>query len=1611
MKLKDLLLLNRERMLPNQMRVRKQIAKKQSRKVSAIVGCLSACVALVLVLSGVLLFLNREQDPADVVLTDALNVVKSIEPSRLGTLGMKVTSNLKVTTTHNIPPAELKARLVIEPKADYSVKKIDSQVYELRFEEDLTANTLYTVSAVYQQATVYRWAFQTETNFCITRVYPENEHHVSLDMPIEVTFSHAEVKGFEEAFEIRPAVEGTFEHYGRTWAFVPSRPLEEATLYTVTIKNTLTGPENALLDENYSFAFTTAPMDSYAYLLYQEQGPADTYLVNERPMAMVIYNNFDFSDASVSVYAIDGPEKYIEAYESYAVNGQISDAIMKLAGESPYETFTAQPIPMEDLYGMYEHAAIIQYPDALPQGYYFAEIKLGGRTFYQMLQSTTYGVYTLSANGKHTVWVNDAMKSEAADGVLVSLDGYKEKETNNQGLVTFSEKTEEAAIRSLTVGDGETPYVTFLNGQIADEELNEQSKYFSYLTTNSHLYRNQDEIGVFGVILPRKSDVKIPKKATLEWDFSEETFPVEIENNGSFTATLPLGNTALTDGNIRLMVGDACLYNTYVYIADYELPKYYVNLTTDRTAYEVGDEIQVTAKVTYMDGTPAPDVSVSIDDRINGITDANGIFQGTIYANSYGEESYVNHLQPEVHSIYCAVEDGTDAHYGDDTQYMVLDRSYLLSGSYENGALSVKADRINVANVPYLNPEQLYDEEAVELLRGGAADLELVGELYQITYNKVLSGSTYDPINHQVVYTWEYEPKEVLADTFELSVSGGVGALDFPDAEEEDANYYVILHEKDRDWTTGLKVYLSEPDEFNSTRAYDIRADKTDLNLGDEVVLSVQTGGEKELVTGGSVLFTAVTGGDSEAFFSETARLTMPFKKAYAPDVRVYGAYFDGTHVYSLGHEYLYYDPSYSKLHLEMEKDQLQYLPGDEVTLDFTLTDQEGNPVSAALNISVMDQGLYLIGGGSLEEPGYGLYQSRAYRSDVYTTLSHRELSVHFDGFGEGGGDGEPGRSDFEDTPYFDTVVTDKKGKATVTFSLSDAITDWKVIARAVSEEGQWANEVFDLRSTQEFFAGITMSDSLKEKDDFTIGVKGDGIKIPVDSECTFKVGLTDDQGEELQTLTATAPKSQYTYLNFGKLPKGIYTVYIQAESGAYSDHVIRTFTVESSKAAVPIYHQQEVGSGLELSLKPLKGTVTLTVMDEQKAFWQKAMTRLASGNGQRVDQVLGRYLAERFYADGAWMNEETLDYATILSYMTYDGVSLLPDSREGDLKLSAKLAAVAPEFCDRELLLNAFDQYLNNRYAARVDVLTAYFGLAALGEPVLSDLQSLCMSAADFSAEEYAYMALGLAYCGDYDTAHYLFETHLKELLAEEGNWIYAQEEDLTGCCALLANRLNLSVSEGLMNYIIETDTETTLLHLELISYLNDHVSETIGENTVTIALGDGTTQTHTYSKVGSLVLFLNEAQASKVRVVNGVGNSHVSYSYVGAPDVLADLGGTSPISTDIPASVVRGEQTVLQLYAVIPEDYDCATLSCTLPAGLRLESGSIDCGNMSYSFEPRYNAREIRETLPSGACTINLVVRGALPGEYVLEPITITHGGDHRHLSTESMVFTVVT
>lgn len=1477
MKLIEILKMGQESVFPNRERILKKVLNHK-KKMVAIWIVIAAIVVGIGSAAAVVGFLSSHQPQKEIIVGGSMNIIESIEGKECSMMNFPIDSSLLIKTNEDVSAKEMKARIKLEPKGEFSVRKMGDCRYTISF-QGLSENTLYNLAAVYNGTVVYRWAFQTQNPFCVLNASPASEGKVSADSPIEITFSHSDVSGFEDAFSISPKVEGAFEHYGRTWGFIPSAPLKKSTLYTVTLADTVKGPDGATLGKEYSFTFHTEDGGAYAYLLYRDIDLSDTFLVNEQPVAAVAYENINVSSAKVQVYALKDSESYINAYKKYVKSGTVSNGIMELA-DHKHSEFESTPI-LVDGYNNIPHAAFIHYPEALPQGYYFAKIELGGRTLYQLLQSTNLSVYTLTANGDHVVWVNDGNSGNPLSDIQLNLEGFPSTKTSSKGLAILKNTAETLDKRFLVVENGAFPYVTVLNGEGTDSKIEQQNHYYTYLTTDSAVYRSGETIGIFGAVLPRIQGVGRAEDLTLEASFLEEPIPLKLDQNGAFTAKITLPATVQSDGEMKLMMGSIHIDSAYFPIDNQDSSPYRLMLSTDRKAYKAGDSVGFNAQLTHSDGTPAAGVSLSNGDDIIGVTDENGNFSSTLVAEL--DKNVGNY---SVRRLFLKV-DKADVYA--DVAYLVFANDYIIESEYNNGKLSVALFEAN------LNAAEKWSEDALlretfdpSFLKGKAINGEVLAELHEVFYKQEVAGSTYDVSNKRAEDVYRYTEQDSCLRKFDLLCNEGIAALALDERSDTKTKYYVNLYIKGSNQILD-QIYLEQGTDFDylNESTYDILIEQDEYRIDENVVLRVRDNRDRELINSGSVVYIAISGGVLDVYQSDSPIVTFPFKKDYAPQVVVFGAYFDGKHIYSLGRESLLYHQPDSSLKIEIESDQEEYKAGEKPILNFRVLDMDGNPVEATLNVSLMDRNLYLANHNATD-PLYDFYAISPHYDLAYTTESHRDFreikqKYLYEGF-EGVNVLD---CEYEPSPYFETVSTNSRGEVSITVELPDCSTHWKVVARAVSPEAQGGICFYDLPTAQGFYTNVAVPENLKRDEDCVIALRAEGSYLSEDASCYFKVGITDRDGSQIKTLETTSQKGVYANLNFGKLSAGLYTAYVHASSGNFAHSVIKSFQVGANDDAIRI-HGFYASDGSDLLLSPVKGEATLAITDESFDFWLQGLSHLVDSKGNRVDQTLAAALIEKMQENGSWSDKDGLDVSAISDFLGMDGIKLKKDAEHGDLRLSASFAAVAPEFCNSELLADYFEQYLNNRYASKADRIIACMGLSALGKPVLTDLQSIYISGSDFTAEEWIYMALGFAYGGDYTTAEYIVDQQIKGYLMGDDEMRYVSvdgeaQNELSGAFSILSGRLSLQYSESVLRYLMKNHEENPLLNLGLIAYLNDYIPNISGENKIALSTSDGQVANYRYQKYRPLILNIDQKLTEKIRISDAEGNSSIHYLYYG--------------------------------------------------------------------------------------------------------------------------------
>lgn len=169
-------------------------------------------------------------------------------------------------------------------------------------------------------------------------------------------------------------------------------------------------------------------------------------------------------------------------------------------------------------------------------------------------------------------------------------------------------------------------------------------------------------------------------------------------------------------------------------------------------------------------------------------------------------------------------------------------------------------------------------------------------------------------------------------------------------------------------------------------------------------------------------------------------------------------------------------------------------------------------------------------------------------------------------GHKNGGGPDEPRvREFFPETFVFEpALITDHNGNATLSVTMPDAITTWRVTASASSSAGELGSTLSQIRVFQEFFVDIDLPVSLTEGDEISIPValynylpKQQNIRIVLQAEDWF-----DIQGD--LEINRNLKKDEVSVAYFPiKIKKiGYHSILVRAYGEAKSDAIKRSIEI-----------------------------------------------------------------------------------------------------------------------------------------------------------------------------------------------------------------------------------------------------------------------------------------------------------------------------------------------------------------------------------------------------------------------------------------------------------------
>jgi uncharacterized protein YfaS (alpha-2-macroglobulin family) len=628
-------------------------------------------------------------------------------------------------------------------------------------------------------------------------------------------------------------------------------------------------------------------------------------------------------------------------------------------------------------------------------------------------------------------------------------------------------------------------------------------RFVAYIYTERPIYRPGQTVYYKGIL--RSDDdasYSIPSAGTKGTIFVRDSMgrevtsePLDFNDLGSFhgqvtlSAEAPTGYYWISLVMPRTGRDDETVESASFLVAEYRKPEFEVTVAADKEAYNNGEEIVVEVDANYFFGAPLKEAPVrwrltsqnylfrDPDNPWFTFTDYDLIYrEGPYYspsseprADGEGTTDGEGHLTlrfpadvsadpvSQAFTIEATVTDENNQEVSSSTEVIVHRGAFYIGlnpASYVSRAgepvsvdiLTMDSERNVVPNVPMTI--SVYERKWVSVKERDAE-----GEYY-----------------------WRCEPEDTFVETLTATTDkDGKGSATF--VPSKSGNYRLVAEAVDASgnairsatyvWVSGAE-YI--PWRMDTGDRIELVSDKKKYAPGETAQILVAAPFEESqgLVTieRGRIIDHWVT-----EFPTNSTIIEVPITSAHIPNIYVSVVLFkpptpsNPVASFRMGYVELEVSTDEKVIQIAIEPDGERFKPRDEVTYTITTTDSEGRPVPAEVSLALVDVALLSLADESVPKPLEAFWERRSL--GVTTSATHARSIDRLNQLG-GGAPAEPGgkggggglsgetRRIFRDTAYWNpTARTDDEGQATVSVTLPDNLTTWRLTAKAVSEATQ----------------------------------------------------------------------------------------------------------------------------------------------------------------------------------------------------------------------------------------------------------------------------------------------------------------------------------------------------------------------------------------------------------------------------------------------------------------------------------------------------------------------------------------------------------------------------
>ncbi len=1578
---------------------------------------------------------HNEATEIEVSLTDKNYIIK---PVKSDSIGMDTSSGFKITCKESKSINDIERIFSIDPVEEYNLEKINAKEYIINFKKPLAENSLYKVNIEENEGKPLSWVFQTKRSFKIVRTLPRDKGtFVPTNSGIEIEFSYSNIKPIDDYFVIEPNVEGRFEYHKNTAVFV-HKGLEPDTVYTVTLKKGIgIKDSDEVTCEDYTFKFKTKQNDfaeskkpnlTFVQTLYN-------FTSKSVPQLEVFAGSeFNKEELEVEIYKYNNQDYFIETVSKFdnsnfywyqKTDEKIDIDLSKLQKTASFKT---------GLIGVDAHRSggnFISFPDKLDEGYYLINVVSKYDNYQTHIQVNDAAVYIMLGEEESFVWVNDSRTGKPIEGAEVSYDNYKSIiKTNSEGValidnqivskedfgqvfITIKMKDRPNYIARIIKSHyafGNTTYFRDYFGYVT------QTDYWEYMYLDRGLYLPNDELKVWGMVKHRIGTdmVSRGKLYLYKSDYGDQKFVIDskevnIDDFGTYQTKLSFKDLIPGRYSVEFKLDDKLISKKYINIRRYTKPAYKIKADFDKDRIYAWETAKLNLDACFFEGSPVSGLKINYSYRENDkyITsqvkcDNNGhevaLYEPKVITNKW-------HPIGISFNISSAKAENVEVRARDYITVFPRDVMVNLNTKAEDdkGIIEVETNKIDI----YKEAEN--NDYSLNNYKGESIDIDLNVKICEVSYTKEEAGEYYDFINKKVKKNYRYKKHENFILDKDVNTKNGYFSMKFP--LEEEKNYEVYVYAKDTrggyiEEKSNLNIY--KHDGYYSTKHYYIdesNTDKHSYKLGEKANISLKcNGNDVDETNGDKMLYLVLKDGYKSHLISSDVQNSFTFTEEDIPNYYLRAVYFDGENIFLAGLRNIGYDYTEKELDIFVKADKESYRPGDTVNLDFKVRDKLGNPVQSKINLSIVDEAFFAVEDQSVNTLG-SLYDYCFKSRIIADYVSFKEINLYGSCMAEGGDCGDEGyiRSDFKDTAFFETHTTNNNGTGSISFKLPDNLTSWRVTYQALTKDLHGANGKININAKLPFFLNVILSDKYMVGDNPCITVRGFGTKVKENQNISYKVTLKNKNGD-VKVLTKESKIGDFTNISLGTLVKGKYSITVEADSNGYFDGIEKEFEVLDSmtKAVrtefVPLKEKLKLNGG--------KGYTNVYFYNEPSALYYNNLMSLYYTWGNRVDQKLSRKLSKDLMKKYFEENLKDEEYCLENYQIDDGGIALLPYS-SSDTLLSAKVASVAKDMFDMYKLKAYFTDVVENENSTSEDVAAAYWGLAALNEPVLLDIQNLIKDS-NLNLKEKTMLAIGLAEIGDTIKAEEIYVDVLNSKGKQSGNFMYIDngidKDDIlenTSLMSILSLKLDRDEKYAFLRYVKNGRTKDILTNLEQLMFVMEGMPQIDISASFTYKL-NGEKHEVQLRKNDRFKLFLNQSELKDIRFRDIKGDIVACVSYIGSiKDLVGSESENMNLNRRYSTTIVREgsfKHSDLIKITITPEflksaQYGTYEITDILPAGLRYVSSSgknishpIERDGQRLVFSYYYGPKQFRES-------IIYYARAVTPGTYTVDNAVIKH------------------